>query len=291
MSATAFLIGDRKVGNGAPCLIVAEVAQAHDGSLAMAHAYVDAVAGAGADAVKFQCHLGEPKGANWRVEPRWQQDADRDAYWQRTGFTPWQWEELAGHAEKAGLIFLCSPFSVEAVRLLDPLVQAWKLPSGEVHPGPLLDAIAESNRNGKPVLVSHGMSSWDEVIWSTGFYPVALLQCTSMYPTPADKVGLGVLREWRERFGCPLGLSDHSGSIYPSLAAVALGASIVEVHVKLSEYDQGLDASSSITIADLKRLVEGVRVIEQAMMPVDKDAMARELQPMRELFMGEVSHV
>ena len=121
---TGFDIGAKHVGDGAPCLIVAEVAQAHEGSLSLAHAYIDAIADAGADAVKFQCHIAEAESTPdepWRVEPRWPQDNSRYDYWKRMEFTKDQWWSLQAHAEARGLIFLCSPFSVEAVRLLDKM--------------------------------------------------------------------------------------------------------------------------------------------------------------------------
>lgn len=287
-------IGTREIGAGHPCLIVAEVAQAHDGSLGNAHAFIDAVAEAGADAVKFQCHLADPV-SEWRIEPEWPQDENRAAYWRRTCFEPDQWAQLAHHASQRGLIFLCSPFSVDAVVMLDGIVEAWKVPSGRITDRALLEAIGGT---GKPVILSAGMCTTDELqtaiaaihgfrayvptIRTTAF---AVLHCTSMYPTPADHAGLSILAdpdEWPPRQG----LSDHSGTIWPSVAAVALGASIVEVHVCWSRRQFGFDTSSSVTVDELRQLVEGVRFTEAAMRPVDKDAMAEELAPMRALFMG-----
>jgi len=292
---SGFDVGSRHVGDGAPCLIVAEVAQAHEGSLQIAHAYIDAIADAGADAVKFQCHIAEAESTPdepWRVEPRWPIDRSRYDYWRRMEFTRDEWRGLADHTAARGLIFLCSPFSVEAVRLLDPLVPAWKVASGEINNVALRRAIA---RTRKPVLLSTGMSSRSEVLYAIAVYegcdiPFAVLQCTSEYPTPPEHVGLNQLRcsdGLAHQGGNPLGLSDHSGTIYAGLAAVALGCDVLEVHVKLSKYDQGFDASSSITIEELKQLVEGVRFIEKAKQPVDKDALAKELEPMRRLFMDK----
>jgi N-acetylneuraminate synthase len=120
-----------------------------------------------------------------------------------------------------------------------------------------------------------------------GYTDVAVLQCTSEYPTPAEHVGLNVIWELRARVDCPIGLSDHSGTIYAGLAAVALGCDVLEVHVCFSRQQFGFDVSSSITIEDLRRLVEGVRFIEKAKTPVDKDALAKELEPMRLLFMDK----
>lgn len=285
---SGFSLGRFRVGDGAPCLIVAEVAQAHEGSLSLAHAYIDAVAAAGADVVKFQCHIAAAESTPdepWRVEPRWPQDASRYDYWRRMEFSGEQWAGLAEHAQDRSMEFLCSPFSVKAVELLNPLVKAWKVASGEVHNDPLISAII---RTGKTAFISTGMSTYAEIqsvanrFRGTGVRHV-LMACTSEYPTPAERVGLPNMLALDTRY--PFGLSDHSGMIWPSLAAVTLGASIVEVHVKLSAHDQGFDAESSITVDDLAGLVEGVRFIEKAKTPVDKDAMARELEPMRELFM------
>lgn len=281
-------IGARHVGDGAPCLIVAEIAQAHEGSLSLAHAYIDAAADAGADAVKFQCHIAEAESTPdepWRVAPKWSNGETRYEYWQRTAFNANEWYWLKHHANERGLIFLCSPFSVEAVTLLDPLVPAWKVASGEVANIALLDAISETR---KPLLISTGMSTQEEIeslVWAAEQYcPLALLQCTSQYPTPPEHVGLDALRRLR-RHRHPAGLSDHSGTIYAGLAAVALGCDVLEVHITFSREMQGFDTASSITTAELRQLVEGVRFIEKARQPVDKDALAKKLEPMRELFM------
>jgi len=282
---TGFDIGARHVGDGCSCFIMAEVGQAHDGSFGNAHAYIDAIAKTGADAVKFQCHIADAESwpdEPWRVVPEWPQDKTRFDYWRRMEFSRDQWWSLAAHTRAKGLEFLCSPFSEEAVRILDPLVDAWKVPSGEVTNEPLLGAIAAT---GKPVILSTGMGTHGEInlacqpFWDRGIRP-AILQCTSMYPCPPEKVGLGEMDLWA------FGLSDHSGTIYAGLAAVAIGCNILEVHVCWSKEQFGFDTAASITIEDLRRLVEGVRFIEKAKRPVDKNALAKELEPMRELFMG-----
>lgn len=280
---TGFDIAHKHVGDGAPCLIVAEVAQAHEGSLGMAHAFVDAVATAGADAIKFQLHIAHAESTPaepWRIQPRWPQDVNRYGYWQRMEFSYEQWEGLAQHAKERGLIFLCSPFSVEAVHLIDPFVPAWKIASGEVTNLALIQAIAQTN---KPALVSGGMSTYLELNDAIAFLnwagiPTIAMQCTSLYPCPPEKIGL---------YRGMQGLSDHSGTIWPSIAAVALGAHVVEVHIKLSSHDQGFDAAASITPEQLRQMVEGIRFVEQAQTLVDKDELARELAPMRTLFMGK----
>ena len=281
---------DRAILRPDRCLIVGEVAQAHDGSLGTAHAYIDAIADAGADAVKFQTHIASAESTPqepWRVKFS-PQDATRYDYWRRMEFTEEQWHGLKTHADERGLFFLSSPFSPEAADLLSRVgVAAWKIASGEVGNVPMYDRIA---RTRLPVFISTGMSPLDEVDYAvqklrTNQIPFAVLQCTSMYPTPAEKVGLNVITEFRKRYGCPVGLSDHSGTIYPGLAAAALGCDILEVHAVLSRRSFGPDAASSVTIDELRTLVDGVRFIETARSnPVEKDVAARELSAMRQLF-------
>ena len=272
------------------CFIIGEVAQAHDGSLGMAHAYIDAIANAGAGAVKFQTHIAAAEstpGEPWRVKFS-KQDATRYEYWQRMEFSEAQWLGLRQHADERGIQFLSSPFSLEAARLLERVgVPAWKVASGEFSNTPLLDFMANS---GKPVLLSCGMSTMEEVDAAVEHFqsrktPVTVMQCTSAYPCPPERVGLNMLEEFRSRYGCPVGLSDHSGTIFPSLAAAALGVDVIEVHVTLSREAFGPDVSSSLTTAEMRQLVEGVRFIERMMAhPLDKDAQAREMASMRSLF-------
>ncbi len=285
-----FQIGSRTVGEGHSCLIVAEVAQTHDGSLGLAHAFIDAIAGAGADAVKFQTHIAAAEstpGEPWRVRFS-MQDASRCDYWRRMEFAEEHWVGLKRHGEDRGLLFLSSPFSIEAVDLLCRVgVPAWKVASGEVSNLPLLERIMATRL---PILLSTGMSPLSEIdeavarIKRSG-HPLAVLQCTTAYPCPPEQVGLNLLSLFRERYGCPVGLSDHSGTIYPGLAAAALGCDVLEVHVTLSREMFGPDVPASVTTAELRQLVEGVRFIERMRAsPVDKDAMARELEPLRQLF-------
>ena len=290
MPTAPFSIGTRAVGLGAPCLVIAEVAQAHDGSLGTAHAYIDAVAKTGVDAIKFQTHIASAESTpdekfRVRFSP---QDATRYDYWKRMEFTADQWQGLAEHARRLGLIFLSTPFSFAAVELLEKLdVPAWKVGSGEINNLPMIERMAATR---KPVLLSSGMSPWEdldravETICSRSS-PVAVMQCTTAYPCPPEKIGLNVLEELRQRYGCPVGLSDHSGRIYASLAAATLGANLLEVHVVLSRECFGPDVSASLTTCELKQLVDGVRFIEQAIThPVDKQAEAAQLSELRSIF-------
>ncbi len=290
LNATTFKLGTRDVGDGAACLIVAEVAQAHDGSLGTAHAYIDAVAKAGADAVKFQTHIAAAESTaeeKFRVHFS-RQDKTRFDYWKRMEFSADQWRDLSNHASDCGLIFLSTPFSLAAVELLASLdMPAWKVGSGEITNLPMLERLAAT---GRPVILSSGMSSWqqlDEAVATVrrGSDSYAVLQCTTAYPCPPEKVGLNLLAQLRERYACPVGLSDHSGTIYASLAAAALQAKLLEVHVVFSRECFGPDVAASVTTSELKELVEGVRFIERALShPVDKDAAADGMAELRQMF-------
>lgn len=256
----------------------------------LAHSMIDAIADAGADAVKMQCHLADAESTPdepWRVYPAWPQDRNRQEYWRRMEFTRDQWIDFKAHAIERGLAFIVSPFSVEAVKLTDGIADAWKVASGEMLHDELISAII---RTKKDALVSTGMATYTEIqsvanrFRGTGVKHL-LMACTSVYPCPPELLGLNNLALLDRRY--PVGLSDHSGTIYAGLAAVALGCDVLEVHVTLSREMQGFDTSSSITTAELRQLVEGVRFIEKAKTPVDKDAMAQELAETRSLFMGK----
>lgn len=279
-----------KFFNPARCLIIGEVAQSHDGSLGMAHAFIDAIANAGADAVKFQTHIAAAESTPaepWRVKFS-KQDATRYDYWKRMEFTPEHWRGLAEHAKEKGLVFLSSPFSTEAVNLLEKIgMPAWKVASGEVNNKQLLDAMLKT---GKPVLLSSGMSNLAELDEVTAHIrqhniEYAVMQCSTAYPCPPEKIGLNLIPLLRERYGCAVGLSDHSGTIYPGLAAVTLGIEVLELHVAFSREMFGPDVPASVTTGELKQLVEGVRFIERMRNHhVDKNLFAEEVLPLRKLF-------
>lgn len=272
------------------CLIIGEVAQAHDGSLGMAHAFVDATADSGADAVKFQTHIAEAESTRselWRVKFS-RQDVARYDYWKRMEFTEEQWVGLKQHADERGLIFLSSPFSVEAVELLSRVgVAAWKIASGELNNMLIFRRMLDTRL---PFLISTGMSPLSEIDTAVEMVKekdlsLTVLQCTSAYPCLPEKVGLNLIPFFRERYDCKVGLSDHSGTIYAGLAAATLRIDVLEVHVTFSREMFGPDVSASITTSELKQLVEGVRFIEKMIaQPVDKDQIAKEMVAMRELF-------
>ena len=270
--------------------VIGEVGLAHDGSLGAAHAYVDALAKTGVNAIKFQTHIAEAESSKYeqfRVNV-FPQDSTRFDYWKRTSFEKAQWIELAEHCREVGLTFMSSPFSHEAVELLqDCKTPAWKVASGEVTNLPLLKHMAET---GKPILVSSGMSSWKELDRTVEYLTTlnasfGLFQCTTAYPCPPEQWGLNIISEMKARYGCPIGLSDHSGTITPSLAAKLLGASMVECHVVFSREQFGPDSKASLTFEEMTALLDGIRNIEMAdRNPVDKDLIAEASESNRKLF-------
>lgn len=289
------LITDRKIGPDMPAFVIAEVAQAHDGSLGLAHSYVDAAADAGADAVKFQTHIAAAESTlddEFRVKFS-RQDATRYDYWQRMEFTAEQWAGLAGHAKERGLVFLSSAFSPDAVRILEAIdMPAWKIASGETSSRVLIDQMAAT---GQPFIVSTGMSDWSEIdaivdhVRGHGC-AFSLLQCTSKYPTPLEEVGLNVIGELRGRYACPVGLSDHSGVVHPAIAALARGAEILELHITLDRRMFGPDTVASLTVEEFAQVTafrDALAVMDGA--PVDKNTIAEDLVPLRRLFVRSLA--
>jgi N-acetylneuraminate synthase len=281
--------------SGAPCAVIAEVAQAHDGSLGLAHAFIDSAAQAGADAIKFQTHIAAAESTAlepWRVKFSCQDDTRYD-YWKRMEFTPEHWQGLKAHAEERDLVFLSSPFSHEAVALLRGLgVKAWKVASGELTNLPMITDIAS---DGRPVMLSTGMSGFGEIdaaaaIVKQAGSPLAIFQCTTKYPSPPEAIGLNVLDDLRQRYGCAVGLSDHSGTIFPALAACAAHrAEVIEVHLTLSREMFGPDVVASVTPAELKMICEGVRFTERMRAaPLDKTRVDDSVAGMRAIFFKSV---
>jgi len=251
-------------------MIIAEIAQAHDGSLGILHSYIDALKDTGVDAVKFQTHIAQAESSNlepFRVKFSYE-DATRYDYWKRMEFTPGQWEGIKQHCEDNGMEFISSAFSNAAVDLLENLgVKRYKIGSGEVTNLLILERIVQT---AKPVILSSGMSNWTELdaaveIFREKKIPYSILQCTTAYPTSPEHWGLNVLAELKNRYNVPVGFSDHSGDIYACLAAAALGAEILEFHVVFDKQMFGPDAKSSITPAEVKKLCTGVRQIRSAL--------------------------
>ncbi|MFK7779730.1 MAG: N-acetylneuraminate synthase family protein [Candidatus Gracilibacteria bacterium] len=250
--------------------IIAEVGQAHEGSLGILHSYIDSLADTGIDAIKFQTHIAEAESSVYepfRVKFSYE-DETRYDYWKRMEFTLEQWKGIKKHCDDVGLEFISSPFSNMAVDWLEEIgVKKYKIGSGEVNNFLMLEKIAKT---AKEIILSSGMSSFAELDETINFLKsfenkLSVLQCITKYPTNAEDIGLNVIDELKKRYDVPVGLSDHSGTIYPSLAAVSLGAEILEFHVVFDKRMFGPDSKSSLTIDETKQLVEGVRFIEASL--------------------------
>jgi len=261
--------------------IIAEIGQAHEGSLGILHSYIDALATTGIDAIKFQTHIAEAESSEhepFRVKFSYE-DATRYDYWKRMSFTLEQWKGIKSHCDEVGLEFVSSPFSNAAVDLLEEAgVSRYKIGSGEVNNLLMLEKIAKTR---KPIILSSGMSSFTELDVSVDFLQkrnidVSVLQCTTAYPTKPEEWGLNVIDELKARYDLPTGFSDHSGDIFACLAAVAKGAEILEFHAVFDKRMFGPDTKASITIDEIKKLVEGVRAIEISLKHnIDKQDNAR----------------
>lgn len=269
--------------------ILAEIGQAHDGSLGILHSYIDALAPTGVDAVKFQIHIAEAESSEhepFRVQFSLE-DATRFDYWKRMGFTLEQWKGIKQHCDEAGLDFICSPFSNLAVDWLEEMgVEQYKIGSGEVNNFLLLEKIAQT---GKPVILSSGMSSYTELDQTVAFLKerkvvFSILQCTTAYPTQPEQYGLNVIQELKKRYNVPIGFSDHSAKTATCIAAAALGASILEFHVVFDRQLFGPDSKSSLTIPETRDLVLAVRNIATALShPIDKNNTA-EFSTLKQIF-------
>lgn len=267
---SSFEIRGRPLGLSGPCFIIGEAGSNHNGSFEQALALIDVAADAGCDAVKFQV---------FRAKRLYPKTAGQSDYLgdERSIFDiiaamelPEDWlPRLRERADARELAFIASPFHEEAVAVLDPYVDAFKIASYELTHAPLLREVAA---RGKPVIMSTGASNLDEVreavatLERAGCRELALMQCTAAYPSPPEAVNVRALVTLRETFGIPSGLSDHSEdpTVAP-MAAAALGAAVLEKHYTLSKRLPGPDHAFAIEPEGLTRLVAGVRAVERVM--------------------------
>jgi N,N'-diacetyllegionaminate synthase len=255
---------------------IAEIGQAHNGSLDILHKYIDAVATTGVNAIKFQTHIAKAESSihePFRVKFS-AQDKTRFDYWKRMEFSVGEWVEIGEHCKEKGLIFISSPFSNAAVDVLEEAeVDQYKIGSGEITNLLLLKKVVDT---GKPIIISSGMSSLDELDKTVLFLKennahFSILQCTTSYPTQPENYGLNVIAKLKRRYEIPVGFSDHSAKVATGIAAVALGAEILEFHVVFDREQFGPDVTSSLTIEEAAELVDSVNSITEALEhPVDK---------------------
>ena len=244
-------------------LIIAEVGSVHDGSYGNAKKLIEAAALAGADAVKFQTHIADAESLVSAPVPTYFSDESRMSYFRRTSFTIDQWRNLKAHAVTNGITFMSSPFSLEAVDLLEEIgITGYKIPSGEVSNIPLLERVAST---GKPVFLSSGMSNWDELDVAVATLrdscDTTVMQCSSVYPCPPEQVGLNVIKELFERYRLPVGYSDHTLGVAAPIGAAALGARVIEKHFTFSRLMYGSDARHSMEPEEFRNMCIALREV------------------------------
>ncbi len=272
--ATGVGIGERSVGPGHPCLIIAEAGVNHDGDLGTARGLVDAAVAAGADAVKFQSFkaenlatAGAPKAA-YQLEGTDPSESQRDML-RRLELGESQHRDLAAYCRERGILFLSSPFDEDSADMLARLnVPAFKIPSGELSNPGLLEHVARLH---KPIILSTGMATLDEVklavntLCEAGAKALVLLHCVSNYPAHATDANLRAMATMAEVFDIPVGFSDHTLGTEVSFAAVALGACVIEKHLTLGRGRAGPDHAASLEPDEFASLVQGIRTVESAL--------------------------
>lgn len=272
--SNAISLGEKGVGSGHPCFVIAEAGVNHNGDLALARRLIEVAAESGADAVKFQSFRAEKLATRSAPKAAYQLGGTEPAESQyemlrRLELTPEAHRALIEHCQASGILFLSTPFDESSADLLEDLgVPAYKLPSGEVTNTPMLAHVA---RKGKPILLSTGMSYLSEVevavraIRDAADVPLVLLHCVSNYPADVADVNLRAMETMRRAFGVPVGYSDHTEGEAVTLAAVALGASVIEKHFTLDRDLPGPDHRASLEPAELASLIRGVRAVEDAL--------------------------
>jgi pseudaminic acid synthase len=279
-------IGNRTIGTGKPVYVIAELSANHNRDFETAVRIVHAAKDAGADAVKLQTYTPDTITlASNREEFRvsggtiWDGRNLHDLY--AEAFTPWEWQpKLKKVADDVGMDLFSSAFDFSAVDFLEEMgVPAHKVASFELVDIPLIQRMA---RTGKPLIMSTGMATVEEIeealhsAREAGGTQIALLKCTSAYPAPAEEMNLRTIPEMARRFGVPVGLSDHTMGIAAPVAAVALGACIIEKHLTLSRSTPGPDSAFSLEPHEFKSMVDAVRTAERALGEVNFAATGKE---------------
>jgi len=264
------IIGDRVIGEEYPPLVIAEIGINHGGDLNKAYQMIDDAHSVGCECVKFQCHVIEDE-MSFEARKVFPENADK-SIWDIMASAQLTLEEeidLKRYVESKNMMYLSTPFSRMAANRLESMgVIAYKIGSGECNNYPLIEHIVAF---GKPIILSTGMNNISTISKSVSIIeqadvPYALLHCTSIYPTPYNKVRLGAIKELREKFpNAVIGLSDHTIDNYCCLGAVALGASILERHFTSHKSWKGPDIPISMTPKDLKNLIKGSRAIQSAL--------------------------
>ena len=267
-------------------LIIAEAGVNHNGSLDIAKQLVRTAKECGADIVKFQTARLDSLVSKFAEMADYQKANTGKVESQKEMLSRLllsfdEFTELAAYCKEVGIMFLSTPFDIESIRFLNDMQDIWKVPSGEITNYPYLVEIAKT---GKRVILSTGMSDMDEIraaldlLKKNGSGEITVLHCTTEYPAPLNEVNLNVMTTLRNEFGCKVGYSDHTKGIEVSLAAVAMGAEVIEKHFTLDRNMEGPDHKASLEPAELKALVDGIRIIELAKGSFEKAPTESELK-------------
>jgi N-acetylneuraminate synthase/N,N'-diacetyllegionaminate synthase len=266
-------IADKIIGEGEPCFIIAEAGVNHNGDIELAKELIDAARNARADAVKFQTFKAEKVVTQSAEKAEYQKETtEKGSQYEMIKtleLTEEDFNNLADYAKKKNIVFLSSPFDKESVDLLDGInVPVFKVASGEITNFPLLTHIA---KKGKPIILSTGMTTLGEVeealnvIRSEGVEDIILLHCVSDYPAKMKDVNIRAMETLKRAFKLPTGFSDHTLGITVPIAAVALGACVVEKHFTLDKNLPGPDHKASLEPNELKEMVKAIRDVEKAL--------------------------
>ena len=297
MRNSNIIINKKIIGVNYKPFIIAEIGQAHEGKIKKAFKYIDLISKTGVDAIKFQTHLAEeestldePFRKNYNFGSKYK---NRYEYWKSVQFNIKEWRKIKKYTEKKKLIFLTSVFSIKAIHMMKKIgVKALKIGSGEFNS---IDLINEIIKFKLPILLSTGMAKLSEIDKLNKFLKrkkasYGFFQCTSNYPVNLKKVGINLINEFKKHYNCPIGLSDHSGTIYPSIFGLSLNTNLLEVHVKTSRNDKGPDVTSSIEIQDLKKICEINNAIYlMRKNPVNKSIISNDIKKMRKIFGKSIS--
>ena len=267
-------INGRIIGDGHPAYIITEMSANHAGSMERALELIHAAKDAGADCVKIQTYTADTMTIDchneyFQIEKGTWEGENLYGLYQKA-YTPWEWQEqLRDEAAKVGIDFLSTPFDPLSVAFLEELgVHFYKIASFELVDIPLLECVAAKN---KPIVMSTGMGTLEEIqeavdaIYSTGNRQLALMKCSSAYPAKPEEMNLRTIQDLKERFGVPVGLSDHSMGAFSAATAVAMGANLIEKHFCISRAVKNPDAVFSMEPQEFRQMVEQVREVEQAM--------------------------
>ncbi len=285
------------IGDDYKPFIIAEVGQSHGGSLKKAIRYIKSISETGVDAIKFQTHIASDESTldePFRVSFSKKYKSRYD-YWKAMEFNEKEWKKISYYCQKNKVTLLSSPFSLKAVKLLKKIkIPAWKIASGEFFSNQMLDEIYKTK---KPLLISTGMSKYSEIYkivkkLKKEKIKFLLFQCTSEYPSNKKNIGLNIVDEFKKKFKCPAGLSDHSGNLMTLLSAIASGSNAIECHVKLNGPKNNPDFSSSISLKELKFLVEfNNYYYELKEAKINKNLLSKKVKKNRKLFLKSLAPI